>query len=172
MLLSLYLLELRLHRHRTRLTTPPLLCKQSLWISDRQTSDCDDLWRVQHQYHCVHQHRVSPDLQLEQVSLMSLVVSGRRLQQVSETAQVRQETGGWWRRLELEDAEAAPQRTSETESGSAASLRSNTWLLITSCCRRWCSRWMCDAYRVWRRPETTCRWPRCSAPAAWIRLWD
>lgn len=49
---------------------------------------------IQHQYHCVHQQRVSPDLQLEQVSLMSLVVSGRQLQQVSETAQVRQETGG------------------------------------------------------------------------------
>lgn len=69
---------------------------------------------------------MSPDLQLEQVSLMSRVVSGGQQQQVSETAQVRQETGGRRRRLELDDAEAAPQRTSETGSGSAASLRVNT----------------------------------------------
>lgn len=60
------------------------------------------------------------DLLLEELSLLSLVVSKRQLLQVSHTAQVWQETAGAWR-------PAAPgflsQRNSEKETDSAASLR-------------------------------------------------
>lgn len=63
------------------------------------------------------------DLQAEQVSVLSLLVFGRYLQQV------RQETGGISTRLGLQllETEAAPeslsQRMSEIETDSAASLK-------------------------------------------------
>lgn len=81
------------------------------------------------------------DLQAEQVSVLSLLVSGRQLQQMNETAQVRQvrqekqekqekqEAGGTSTSPGLQqlETEAAPetlsQKISGTETDSAASLR-------------------------------------------------
>lgn len=82
------------------------------------------------------------DLQQVQVTVYSQVLLAWQLLQASTTAQVRKESRGSPRWLQLEDSEAAVGFPSETEMDSAVSLRGKRRRVTVLCViRSWCWRW-------------------------------